>query len=129
MKSKRFRCGFTLTEILIVVIIIGVLATLSLPVLVKTLEKAKVGEAISNLNLIRTGQKIYFLENSFFTPSIPTLNIEDPNDTASRYFNYTTTGTSTDFTARATRFNAPSPYDGDYYEMSKDGIFDDTNGI
>ena len=80
------RIGFTLTEILIVVVIVGVLATLALPVLVKTLEKAKIGEATSNLNLIRTGQKIYFLEHGFFSGDIPNLNIENPNEQTNRFF-------------------------------------------
>lgn len=124
------RIGFTLTEILIVLIIIGVLATLGLPMLVKTMEKAKVGEAISNLNLIRTGQKIYFLEYSTFLPGItsPTsnlsdLNIEDPNAPSSRYFNYTIQSSgSSDFTAQAQRrSDAPHPYGTYYYRIYKNG--------
>lgn len=120
--SKRIRVGFTLTEILIVVIIIGILATLALPTLVKTLEKAKLGEAASNLNLIRTGEKIYFLENSFFTNDIGSLNIEDPNSGA-KYFDYTIpSADSSDFTARADRKNtAPSPYSTYYYDIDKNG--------
>ena len=115
--------AFTLTELLITVIIIAILATLALPMLVKTLEKAKIGEAISNLNLIRTGQKIYFLEYSGFTDDIDYLNIEDPNDSTSRYFDYNVpSADSSDFTARAQRRdNAPNPYDTYYYDISKDG--------
>ncbi|MFC1667271.1 type IV pilin protein [Candidatus Omnitrophota bacterium] len=121
--------GFTLTELLIVVVIIGVLATLALPMLVKTIEKAKIGEAISNLNLIRTGQKIYFLEYNTFAPprdpktDIRDLNIEDPNNPSARYFDYTIESVAPgEFTARAQRrSNAPAPYDGYYYEISKDG--------
>ena len=118
--------GFTLTEVLIVVVIIAILATFSLPMFVKTLEKAKVGEAISNLNLIRTGEKIYFLENRFFSSAIEELNIENPNDSASRYFNYDVTVGGGDFIAKATRAGgdsqpAPPDYTGDEYTISKDG--------
>jgi len=115
--------AFTLTELLIVVIIIAILATLALPMLVKTLEKAKIGEAISNLNLIRTGQKIYFLEYSSFVDDIDYLNIEDPNDSTARYFDYTVpSADSSDFTARAQRRDsAPNPYDTYYYDIGKDG--------
>lgn len=115
--------AFTLTELLIAVIIIAILATLALPMLVKTLEKAKIGEAISNLNLIRTGQKIYFLEYGNFTTNMDSLNIEDPNDTTSRYFDYSIPSADlSDFTGRAQRrSNAPSPYDTYYYDISKDG--------
>ncbi len=121
--------AFTLTELLIVVIIIGVLATLALPMLVKTIEKAKVGEAISNLNLVRTGQKIYFLETGEFSDNLTRLNVEDPNDASSRYFDYTVeSADGSDFTARAARReNAPSPYDTYYYDISKEGTID-SNG-
>ena len=121
------KIGFTLTELLVVVIIMAILATLALPMLVKTIEKAKVGEATSNLNLIRTGQKIYFLEKAYFsgTGGIGDLNIENPNDATAAYFTYSITtagGATGDFTARAQRKNtAPSPYDTYYYEISKDG--------
>lgn len=127
MAFLRRKIGVTLTEVLIVVVILGILATLALPMFVKTIEKAKVGEAISNLNLIRTGQKIYFLEYNEYSPTITDLNIEDPNDTASRYFGYTIeSADSNDFVGRATRGAggsqaAPSPYDTYYYEISKDG--------
>jgi len=125
-RKKVFGSGFTLTELLIVVIIIAVLATLSLPMLLKSIEKAKVGEAISNLNLIRTGQKIYFLETAEFSNTLNRLNIENPNDQGSRYFYYTMpSADASDFTAKATRGGygaqtAPGGYDYEY-EIRKDG--------
>ena len=128
---KKRGSAFTLTELLIVVIIIGILATLALPMLVKALEKAKIGEAISNLNLIRTGQKIYFLEYGQFSPAIGDLNIEDPNNTSSRYFYYDLNNSGldplSDFKAQAVRagsgaISAPEPYRNDKYYIQKDGI-------
>ncbi len=127
------KIGFTLTELLVVVIIVAILATLALPMLLKTLEKAKVGEAISNLNLIRTGQKIYFLEYSIFSPDIANLNIENPNDTTSRYFEYAGSSAGDDLTdnfiATATRGggdvpDAPDPYQGDVYTIQKGGTIE-----
>lgn len=119
---KRLRVGFTLTEILVVVIIIGIVSTLALPMLVKTLEKAKLGEAASNLNLIRTGEKIYFLEYSTFSPTISDLNIEDPS-TGAKYFDYSIVSADSDgFSAKADRKDsAPSPYKTYNYFIDKDG--------
>ncbi len=115
---RELSSGFTLTELLIVVIIVGILATLALPMLVKTMEKAKLGEAASNLNLIRTGEKIYFLEYNQYWPVVSQLNIEDPNTMKAdgttpvdnRYFNYDITSVTAspyNFTARAMRRNGP----------------------
>jgi len=122
---------------LIVVIIIAVLATLSLPMLLKSIEKAKVGEAISNLNLIRTGQKIYYLEKGCFAGDaggLAALNIENPNDSTNRYFYYeiTTSAGADAFTAKATRGGtdaqaAPGGYDYEY-EISKDGAITSPDG-
>ena len=134
VKFKGYKIGFTLTELLVVVIIIGIVGTLSLPMLVKTIEKAKLGEAASNLNLIRTGEKIYFLEWGYFagydgadkTAGILKLNIENPNSLNSNvYFTYTietNKGSAANFTVRAQRkADAPSPYKNYYYEISKEG--------
>lgn len=132
------KIGFTLTEILVVVIIIGVLATLALPMLVKAIEKAKVGEATSNLNLIRTGQKIYFLQYRTFTGSLSDLNIENPNSATSRYFEYTPSSAGDDllsnFKAIAVRGggdapDAPTPYQGVVYYISKEGQITSSDGM
>ncbi|MBU1852493.1 MAG: type IV pilin-like G/H family protein [Candidatus Omnitrophica bacterium] len=115
--------AFTLIEIMIVVIIIAVLAVVCQPMFIKAIEKAKVGEAISNLNIIRSAQKSYLLEHNTFALSIDSLYIDNPNSETSRHFDYTIESADTDnFVARAQRRNnAPSPYDTYYYEAGKDG--------
>jgi len=127
---KKLGAGFTLTELLIVVIIIGILATLALPMLVKTMEKAKLGEAASNLNLIRTGEKMYFLEYNQYWRNVADpdnmddLNIENPNTQSKRYFDYDITSATTspyNFTARAMRRNGP--YSGKSVYIDKSGEF------
>ncbi|MFH1853992.1 MAG: type II secretion system protein [Candidatus Omnitrophota bacterium] len=117
------RKGFTLVEILVVTVLIAVLTALALPMLVKTLEKAKMDEAVSNLNFIRAAQERYSLSYNTFSSDIDSLNIEDPNDSSARYFNYTiVSADDDDFIARAQRVpGAPASY-GDYlYDISKDG--------
>ena len=119
--------GFTLTELLIVVIIVGIVATLALPMLVKTMEKAKLGEAASNLNLIRTGEKIYFLEYGRFVNNMSDLNIEDPNSQANRYFDYTINpADASDFTAKAAR--REGRYNGKAVYIDKSGAITADSG-
>lgn len=135
---KNFGCnsksGFTLTELLLVVIIIGIATALTLPLFVRTMEKAKVGEATSNLNLIRMAEREYYLENGTYIPitgitdadwANSNLNIDNPNGPTGRCFDYTVSSTdvSSNFTAKATRKNnAPSGYQGNEYTIKKDGV-------
>ncbi len=56
------RRGFTLLEVLIVVIIIGILAAIAMPQCISTLKKAKAGKACTNLGSIRTSMDRYYYE-------------------------------------------------------------------
>ena len=130
----------TLLELLIVVIIIGILASISLPVMTKTIEKATTAEVVANLNLIWAAEKDYFLDHNTFTDGMGELNIE----VESHYFDYSIEGIieweedgriqrrarrvdeeviMNNFIAIAQRRNnAPHPYNTYWYRISKDGI-------
>ena len=56
--------GFTLLEILITLMILGVLAGLAIPIYSRRVEESRANEATVNLNAIYMGQKIYALNNS-----------------------------------------------------------------
>lgn len=51
--------GFSLAELLIVVVIMGILGGIALPNFQKTVEKAKVNQAASYLRAIRTGEMLF----------------------------------------------------------------------
>jgi prepilin-type N-terminal cleavage/methylation domain-containing protein len=53
------RRGFTVTELLVTLLILGVLAALLLPVLARTREQARLGTCISNLRQIHLALKLY----------------------------------------------------------------------
>jgi prepilin-type N-terminal cleavage/methylation domain-containing protein len=62
--------AFTLTEVLFVLVIVGVLAGLAVPSYFGTVEKARESEAISNLKTLHSAQKIHRLNNNvYFGPS------------------------------------------------------------
>ncbi|MCM8793048.1 MAG: prepilin-type N-terminal cleavage/methylation domain-containing protein [Candidatus Omnitrophica bacterium] len=90
--------GFTLLEILVVIIIIGILATLALPQYMKTIKKARVAEASSNIGSLRGALLRYYQEYGTFPPDASTsvLDIEDPNTRPGAYFSYTYSGSSPD---------------------------------
>ena len=62
------RKGFTLTEILVVVVIIATLAALAWPNYMAIKEKTLNREAKASLALIRAAEKIYKLEQGFYYP-------------------------------------------------------------
>lgn len=66
--------GFTLLELMIVVIIIGVLAAIAIPTYTGTVEKARAAEAIANMAGIKSALLIYEQEaNTFENAALPTL--------------------------------------------------------
>ena len=71
---KRFH-GFSLMEVMIVVVIIGILAALAYSNLEKYLKRARQTEAKTNLSAIYTAQKIYFTLHQSYTKDINELDL------------------------------------------------------
>ena len=59
--------GFTLVELLIVIIIIGILAMMAVPQYQKMVDKAKIAEAKSNLNAIANAIYLYHVEHGHYS--------------------------------------------------------------
>lgn len=106
------KTGFTLIEALIVVIILGVLASISLPLYQKTVEKSFGDEARVVLQTIYTAQKMYRLDSNTYNSSLdPAVSgslveqdyLEDPNAGSPKFSYSITAADATTFTAQATR--------------------------
>jgi len=59
--------GFTLIEIMIVVLIIGILTTIAVPMYRKTIETSKATDALAILNTIANANRMYQLDNNAYT--------------------------------------------------------------
>ena len=61
MKNNYTKRGFTLLELLVVVLIIAVLAAVALPQYNKAAAKSRVMQALPFVNAVYDAQKLYFL--------------------------------------------------------------------
>jgi len=60
---RRSNRGFTLTEVMIVIIIAGLLVTTGVPLMSTTLRKARESEAIAGLGAARRAMRMYYVEH------------------------------------------------------------------
>jgi type II secretion system protein G len=96
--------GFTLIEVLIVVIILGILATISVPQFTKMVARARTAEAYSTLGAIKTAQEIYRLENDTYVADLTALDVTFPDGdgtTSSTNFDYTAVAYADTYTITA----------------------------
>ncbi|HVP71232.1 MAG TPA: prepilin-type N-terminal cleavage/methylation domain-containing protein [Gemmatimonadaceae bacterium] len=68
------RHGFTLVELLIVVVIIGILASIAIPKFSNTKEKAYAAAMRTDLRNLATAQESYFYSNDVYTTDPASLN-------------------------------------------------------
>ncbi len=122
MKVRNNRSGFTLLEIIIVIIIVGVLASLALPRFFATVEFSKSTEALTAMATIRQSmERCWLMANQDYTncgvgtpADFTQLDIEDPANSPNAHFTYAIAvgaDPSAEYTITATR-NASDGGDG-----------------
>jgi type IV pilus assembly protein PilE len=104
--QKRVK-AYTLTEILVVLVIIGILVLLALPNLMPLITKAKTTEAKIQLEHVQTLEKNYFYEHSRYSKDLTEIgfiqeNLSTSGNGRANYLITITSATNTTFTATAT---------------------------
>ncbi len=102
--AKKNDKGFTLVELLVVVIIIGILSAIALPSLLNQSNKAKESEAAQYISNVNKAQGAYRTENTQFADNFNKLalgNLKDgtnagTDDTSSKYYTYVIQNTDSD---------------------------------
>ena len=104
MRITNKRSGFTLLEIIIVIIIVGVLASLALPRLFNTIEYSRSTEALNTIGVLKRAADRCDMaveatagtaDNYGDCDTFAELGVEDPGTAASSTFNYVITAYAT----------------------------------
>jgi prepilin-type N-terminal cleavage/methylation domain-containing protein len=135
MSSAMFRMvanrrkGFSLVELAVVVIIIGVLAAFGVPKMLQAVERSKASEAFGYLSAVRSAQERYQAREGTYTTNLADLDISQTNP---KYFEIGTmalgaSGSLEDsWTLTLTRLEGSSGYGQYTVTFTQDG-FDTTN--
>jgi len=100
--------AYTLTEILVVLVIIGILILMALPNLLPLITKAKSLEAKTQLNHLQTLEQSYFYEHSKYSKDLTELGfiqeklVTDGTEGRANYRIEVTNASNSGFTAKAT---------------------------
>ena len=106
--------AFTLTELLIVLVIIGILVLLALPALMPLISRTRSVEAKQMLTHLQALEKTYFYEHTKYTTSLDDVGFEQEKlTTENGKANYRITVTSASPSQFAARATAVVDFDGD----------------
>jgi prepilin-type N-terminal cleavage/methylation domain-containing protein len=130
VSAPRRKAGFTLVELAVVIVIIGVLAAFGVPRFIKSVERSKAAEAFEYLASIRTSQERYQAQYGTYATNVTDLDIvESPP----KYFavdpTFTPSDTSTlqnSWSLTLTRTGSSAGY-GAYTVVFTETGFDTTN--
>ena len=88
--DRGLRTGFTLVELAVVIVVIGVLAAFGVPRFIKSVERAKAGEAFTYLTAVRSAQSRYAAKSGSYAEHFKYIDVEAPSP---RYFSVPTSFT------------------------------------
>ena len=126
---SRGRKGFTLVELAVVIIIIGILAAFAVPRFLDSVERSKAGEAFNYLSAVRSAQERYQVRQGTYADDISKLDIQMQEP---KYFTVGTPGAGStssledSWTLTMTRSGASGGY-GAYTVVFTDQGYDATN--
>ena len=116
--------GFTLVELAVVIVIIGVLAAFGVPKFRNAVERSKAGESFNYLSAVRSSQERYHSRQGTYTATLADLDMSVPNP---KYFSVgAVTADETSWSLALTRAGNSAGYGAYTVVFTQDG-YDATN--
>jgi prepilin-type N-terminal cleavage/methylation domain-containing protein len=126
MKKLIKRSGFTLVELAVVIVIIGVLAAFAVPKFRAAVERSKAAESVNYLSSVQAGQERYHARQGTYATDVNQLDI---TFTTPKYFTasaITFTNIENDWALKLTRSGATAGYGAYTVQYTQDG-YDSAN--
>ena len=130
MRAKR--SGFTLVELAVVVVIIGVLAAFAVPRFMASVERSKAAEAFNYLSAVQAAQERYHARQGTYAAELKDLDIKM---TVPKYFTPGSVAAGKDgtlessWTLTLTRVGASAGYGAYTVTFTEEGFDKDTSTI
>jgi prepilin-type N-terminal cleavage/methylation domain-containing protein len=106
MKNLRNSKGFTLIELMIVVVIIGILAAIAIPKFSQVSKNAKESEADGILKQVYTLEQSYYQRYDTYTDGTGLTTVGWDAGQNAKYYTFAVAGSATTFQATATPITA-----------------------
>ncbi|MCL1068263.1 type IV pilin protein [Shewanella olleyana] len=124
--NNKKSCGFTLIEVMITVVIVGILASIAYPSYTQFVAKGARADALSGLMNIANRQEQFYLDHKTFTKDMQALGMAaDPYIVDNGYYKIdASVGDATKYTLQATAIGTQATRDSGcaVIEITSDGI-------
>lgn len=120
--ARRASPGFSLLELLFVVAIIGILASIAIPSYLGFVEKARVTKAVAEIRSIATHVDAYKISNDAYPPNLAALGLPAMKDPWGQPYQYLDVTTAPLANVRKDKFLVPLNSGYDLYSRGKDKL-------
>lgn len=93
--------GFTLVELMVAVVVVGILAAVVVPAYSNYVKRGRIAEATSNLGALRVSMEQYYLDNRTYLNGAA-CGVTMPTSPQVQNFTFACAGTATTYTVTAT---------------------------